>query len=156
MVPGRTNRLVLRAEREGVYRGQCAEYCGGPHAWMGLSVVAMPATDFASWLEAEAATGMTPADSDTAWAGRQLFLASGCGGCHTVRGTNATGTIGPDLTHFGSRRSVGVDTLPLTPENTRAFIVNGQHIKPGNRMPPFRIFSETELAQLSAYLAGLK
>jgi cytochrome c oxidase subunit 2 len=155
MVPGRTNRLTLRAERAGRYRGQCAEYCGGPHAWMGFSVIAMPGEDFADWLEAEAATGMTPAE-DTAWAGRQLFLASGCGGCHTVRGTNATGTIGPDLTHFGSRHSVGVDTLPLTPENIRAFIVNGQHIKPGNRMPPFRIFSETELAQLSAYLAGLK
>ena len=155
MVPGRTNRLTLRAEREGIYRGQCAEYCGGPHAWMGLSVIAMPGEDFADWLEAEAATGMTPAD-DAGWAGRELFLASGCGGCHTVRGTNATGTIGPDLTHFGGRRSVGVDTLPLTPENIRAFIVNGQHIKPGNRMPPFRIFSETELAQLSAYLAGLK
>jgi cytochrome c oxidase subunit 2 len=155
MVPGRTNRLTLRADRAGRYRGQCAEYCGGPHAWMGLSVVAMPGEDFADWLEAEAATGMTPAD-DTAWAGRELFLASGCGACHTVRGTNATGTIGPDLTHFGSRRSVGVDTLPLTPENTRAFIVNGQHIKPGNRMPPFGIFSENELAQLSAYLAGLK
>jgi cytochrome c oxidase subunit 2 len=155
MVPGRTNRLTLRAERAGLYRGQCAEYCGGPHAWMGFSVIAMPSEDFADWLAAEAATGLTPAD-DTAWAGRELFLASGCGGCHTVRGTNATGTIGPDLTHFGSRRSVGVDTLPLTPENIRAFVVNGQHIKPGNRMPPFRIFSETELAQLSAYLAGLK
>jgi cytochrome c oxidase subunit 2 len=156
MVPGRTNRVVLRADREGVYRGQCAEYCGGPHAWMGLSVIAMPEADFANWLEAEAATGLTPADNDSAWAGRQLFLASGCGGCHTIRGTNAEGTIGPDLTHFGARRSVGVDTLPLMPENIRRFIVNGQHIKPGNRMPPFRIFSEAELAQLSAYLAGLR
>jgi cytochrome c oxidase subunit 2 len=156
MVPGRSNRLMLRAEREGVYRGQCAEYCGGPHAWMGLTVIAMPEADFASWLEAEAATGLTPAGNDKAWAGRELFLASGCGGCHTVRGTNAEGSIGPDLTHLGSRRSVGVDTLPLTPENIGRFITDGQHIKPGNRMPPFRIFSETELAQLSAYLAGLK
>ncbi len=155
MVPGRTNRLTLRAEREGIYRGQCAEYCGGPHAWMGLTVVAMPAADFADWLEAEAATSLTPAD-DGAWAGRELFLGAGCGGCHTVRGTNAAGSIGPDLTHFGSRRSVGVDTLPLSPENIARFIEDGQHIKPGNRMPPFRIFSGTELAQLSNYLAGLK
>jgi cytochrome c oxidase subunit 2 len=155
MVPGRTNRLTLRAEREGIYRGQCAEYCGGPHAWMGLSVIAMPPAAYVSWLEAEAATGVTAAD-DTAWAGRELFLASGCGGCHTIRGINATGTIGPDLTHLGSRRSVGIDTLPLSPDNIARFIADGQHIKPGNRMPPFRIFTETELAQLSGYLAGLK
>ena len=155
MVPGRTNRLVLKADRAGIYRGQCAEYCGGPHAWMGLSVIAMEAADFDAFLLAEAATSATPTD-DQGWAGRELFLASGCGGCHTVRGTNATGSIGPDLSHFGSRRSVGVDTLPLSPENIGRFIEDGQHIKPGNRMPPFRIFSEMELAALSAYLAGLK
>ena len=89
-------------------------------------------------------------------AARQLFLAAGCGACHAVRGTEAAGAIGPDLTHVGSRPSVGIDTLPLNEENLARFIADGQHIKPGNRMPPFRIFSDAELAALSAYLAGLR
>ena len=71
--------------------------------------------------------------------GQSLFMAAGCGTCHAVRGTAANGTIGPDLTHLGGRRSVGIDTLPLTAENLTRFIAAGQHVKPGNRMPEFRV-----------------
>ena len=88
--------------------------------------------------------------------GQSLFVAAGCGACHAVRGTAANGTIGPDLTHLGGRRSVGIDTLPLTAENLARFIADGQHIKPGNRMPEFRIFAADELAALAAYLLSLR
>lgn len=155
MIPGRTTTLRLSADRPGVYRGQCAEYCGGPHALMALEVRAIPEADYAAWLRRQAAPAMEPA-SQEAEAGRALFLASGCGACHAVRGTEAVGTIGPDLTHIGSRPSIGIDTLPLTEENIARFITDGQHIKPGNRMPQFGIFSDAELAALSAYLAGLR
>jgi cytochrome c oxidase subunit 2 len=155
MIPGRTTSLRLSADRPGMYRGQCAEYCGGPHALMALPVQAMPEAEYAEWLRRQAAPAAEPA-SNEAKAGKALFIASGCGACHSVRGTEATGSIGPDLTHIGSRPSVGVDTLPLTQINLARFIAEGQHIKPGNRMPPFRIFSETELAPLSAYLVGLR
>ena len=155
MIPGRSNRLRLAAERAGIYRGMCAEYCGGAHALMAFSVVAMEEPDFVAWLAAEAAPAREPI-SAMAIEGRDVFLSAGCGACHTIRGTVAAGTIGPDLTHLGGRRSVGVDTLPMNAANVARFIADGQHIKPNNLMPPFRIFSNDELAALSLYLVGLE
>lgn len=155
MIPGRTTELRLTAQRPGVYRGQCAEYCGGPHALMALEVVAMPAPDHATWLE-RAATPAAEPKNEVGQRGQSIFLAAGCGACHTVRGTAASGTIGPDLTHFGGRRSVGLDVLPLTQESLTRFIVDGQHVKPGNLMPEFRILQPQELEALATYLLNLK
>jgi cytochrome c oxidase subunit 2 len=122
---------------------------------MAFEVVVLAHAAFDAWLDAQGKPAAEPA-SDVARRGRELFLASGCGACHTVRGTPAAGTIGPDLTHLGSRRSVGVDTLPLTQANIRRFIHDGQRIKPGNRMPPFHIFAESDLDAIATYLAGLR
>ena len=155
MIPGRTTRLRLEPSAPGIFRGQCAEYCGGPHALMAFEVVAMPADEFNTWLAGQAEPAMEPVTPE-AQRGRDLFVASGCGGCHVVRGTEAAGSIGPDLTHLASRRSVGLDTTPLTPDAIAAFVRDGQHIKPGNLMPPFRIFAPDDLAALSSYLGGLK
>jgi cytochrome c oxidase subunit 2 len=136
-------------------RGQCAEYCGGPHALMALSVVVMPPSEFDRWLAAEADPAVEPS-GPPAQRGRELFLAAGCGGCHTIRGTPASGTIGPDLTHLASRHAVGVDTAAMGQANIARFIREGQHVKPGNLMPPFRIFAPDELDAIAAYLAGLR
>jgi cytochrome c oxidase subunit 2 len=155
MIPGRITHLRLTAERPGIYRGQCAEYCGGPHALMAFEVVAMPAADHAAWLQRAAAPAVDPA-SETARRGQSLFLATGCGACHTVRGTSAAGTLGPDLTHVGGRRSVGIDTLPLTRESLARFVTDGQHVKPGNLMPEFRVLQPPELDALTTYLLSLK
>jgi cytochrome c oxidase subunit II len=155
MIPGRTTQLQLTVDRPGVYRGQCAEYCGGPHALMTMDVIAMPSSDYAVWLERAAAMPAAP-ETEIGLRGRSIFLAAGCGACHTVRGTAATGTVGPDLTHIGARRSVGVDTLPLTRENLMRFIVDGQHVKPGNLMPEFRILQPQQLEALASYLLSLK
>ncbi len=155
MIPGRTTHLRLVADQPDVFRGQCAEFCGGPHALMAFEVVAMNAVDFDAWLAAQSAPAAEPT-SPAAQRGKALFIAAGCGGCHAVRGTEATGTVGPDLTHIGSRRSVGVDTLPVTQANLARFIVDGQHVKPGNRMPPFRIFGDEELNALTTFLVGLR
>jgi cytochrome c oxidase subunit 2 len=155
MIPGRTTKLRLIADEPGVFSGQCAEYCGGPHALMALEVVALPPAEFEAWLQGQRQLGAEPA-TDAAGHGRKLFLAAGCGGCHTVRGTAASGTVGPDLTHLGSRRSVGIDTLPLTVANIARFIRDPQHLKPGNLMPPFRILAPAELDAVAGYLAGLR
>jgi cytochrome c oxidase subunit 2 len=88
--------------------------------------------------------------------GGTLFLASGCGTCHAIRGTPAVGSIGPDLTHLATRRSIGAGTLPLDHDNLARFIADGQKIKPGNRMPEFRIFSRPQRDALVAYLLGLR
>jgi cytochrome c oxidase subunit 2 len=145
----------LKAEHAGIFRGQCAEYCGGPHALMAFEVVAMQPDEFDAWLEQQAAPSVAPT-TDGGRRGRELFLAAGCGSCHTVRGTTATGTIGPDLTHLGSRGSVGIDTAAMTDDNVARFIRDGQHVKPGNLMPPFRIFAPADLVAVSAYLTGLR
>jgi cytochrome c oxidase subunit 2 len=155
MIPGRTTQLQLTVDRPGIYRGQCAEYCGGPHALMTMDVIAMPSSDYAVWLERAAAMPATP-ETEIGLRGRSIFLAAGCGACHTVRGTAATGSVGPDLTHIGARRSVGIDTLPLTRENLMRFIVDGQHVKPGNLMPEFRILQPQQLEALASYLLSLK
>jgi cytochrome c oxidase subunit 2 len=155
MIPGRTTRLRVSADRAGVFRGQCAEYCGGPHAWMGMTVMAMTAEDHAAWFSREATPAVEP-QTDIARRGGVLFHAAGCGGCHAVRGTQASGLVGPDLTHVGSRRAIGADLLPMTQANLARFIVDGQTLKPGNRMPPFRVFSADELDAVAAYLHGLR
>jgi cytochrome c oxidase subunit 2 len=155
MIPGRVTSLRVIADRAGVFRGQCAEYCGGPHALMALEVVAMPAREVEAWLAAQSTPRAAPTTA-TDQRGERLLLSAGCGACHTVRGTEAAGTIGPDLTHIGSRRSVGLDTLPLTAANIALFITDGQHLKPGNHMPPFRVLAEDDLKAVASYLASLK
>lgn len=155
MVPGHTNTLRLLADAPGSFRGQCAEYCGGPHALMALRVVAMPAEDFDAWLAAQSRPAAEPED-EAGGRGRALFLAAGCGGCHTVRGTAATGTAGPDLTHFGSRGAIAAETLPLTKAHVAQFVTHAGASKPGIHMPPFLIFSQAEIDALAGYLVGLR
>ncbi|WP_102960567.1 cytochrome c oxidase subunit II [Mangrovicella endophytica] len=154
MIPGRTNMLSVTATKPGISRGQCAEYCGGAHALMSFVVVAHPADEYAQWLDGEAAPAKAP-DTEREKLGQDLFLRSGCGACHAVRGTAAAGTIGPDLTHVGSRKSLGAATLNNDEASFKRWIVDNQHIKPENGMPPYRIFTEAELDALAAYLDGL-
>lgn len=154
MIPGRTNRLTLTATQPSISRGQCAEYCGGAHAFMSFHVVAQPPEEFAAWMANEAADAPAPQGASEA-RGAELFRQAGCGACHTVRGAGATGRIGPDLTHVGSRRSLAAATLPNDAAAFARWIVDNQHIKPENQMPAFTIFEEAELTDLSTYLEGL-
>jgi cytochrome c oxidase subunit 2 len=152
MIPGRTNVLTLKATEPGVSRGQCAEYCGGAHALMSFHVVALEPAEFETWLAAERA----PAAAATG-EGARLFAEAGCGACHRVRGeARANGVVGPDLTHVGSRLSLGAATLPNDAAAFTRWIRDSQAIKPENRMPPYGILSETDLVTLANYLEGLK
>jgi cytochrome c oxidase subunit 2 len=151
MIPGRTNRLVVRATRSGVFRGACTEFCGLSHARMAFDVVAMEPESFDEWL-AELAQ---PA-RDVAGSGRQLFADYGCGGCHVVRG-HATGTpIGPDLTHFGGRRTLAAGTLPMTLEAISAFIRDPALTKPGALMPGFVEMPVGDAKAIATYLSELR
>jgi cytochrome c oxidase subunit II len=143
--PEQVNRVELYADRIGRYRGQCAEFCGLQHAHMGFYVYADPPQVFARWLRSTA----KPATRTSA-----LFVDK-CGSCHTIRGTRASGTAGPDLTHLGSRRSLAALTLHNSPDNLRAWIRDPQRFKPGAQMPALRLTS-AQVAKLAAYLEGLK
>jgi cytochrome c oxidase subunit 2 len=152
MIPGRANLLHFIADKPGIVSGQCAEYCGGAHALMSFYTVAMAPSDYDAWLAKEQANAK-PAQNRQ---GEQVFLSSGCAGCHTLRGTQANGKIGPDLTHVGSRLSLGAGILPNTTDSFAQWISGHQTIKPENLMPPFGIFSESELQSLSVYLNSLE
>ena len=155
MIPGRTNRLRFTFDKPGIARGQCAEYCGGAHALMALHVVALPPAEFDAWLAKESQPAAEP-KAALLRRGLDIFLAHGCGACHTVRGTSARGRIGPDLTHVGGRRTIAAATLTMSREALARWIVDNQHVKPSNRMPAFRTLGPPELLALSSYLYGLK
>ena len=154
MIPGRVNRLRLEADSPGVFRGQCAEYCGGPHAKMAFYVVAEAPEAFARWRDGQRRPAAATDDARLR-AGRELFLAH-CAACHTVRGTPAGGTLGPDLTHVGSRRSIAAGILPNNAGTLASWISASQQLKPGNLMPSMSVFSGDELRAVAAYLESLK
>ncbi len=153
-VPGMDNRIELLAKEPGRYRGQCAEYCGLQHAHMVVYVEAEPPEQFDQWLAREAAPAAAPT-SPTASTGRDILLRSSCAGCHTVRGTSAAGTLGPDLTHMASRQTIAAGTLPLERGPLADFVRNAQEAKPGATMPPTEVAPE-ELSAIVDYLMGLE
>jgi cytochrome c oxidase subunit 2 len=154
LIPARTNYLWLQADRPGVYRGQCAEYCGAQHAHMGLEVIAEPAEQFSRWLEAQMQPGVAPSN-DKQLRGQQVFLSSPCVMCHAVRGTKALAQAGPDLTHVGGRQSLASATLRNNRGSLGGWITNAQGIKPGNHMPRISLPPQ-DLDDLIAYLEALK
>jgi cytochrome c oxidase subunit 2 len=155
MVPGRVHHLQVVADRTGVFRGQCAELCGIQHAQMALHVVAEEEAAFKVWLAWQSAPAIPPAD-ELLRAGRDAFLRAGCGGCHTVRGTEAQGEIGPDLTHVGSRRTLAAGTLVNVPGAIETWIAHSQRIKPGSLMPSASQLPAHQLGALAAYLESLQ
>ncbi len=154
MISGKVNTMWLRADRPGTYRGHCAEYCGLQHGNMAFHVVALPRAEFDAWLAQLARPAPKPA-SAAERRGMAVFEQTGCAACHTVRGTAADGTAGPDLSTIGSRWSIGAGAAPNTPGHLGGWIVNPQTIKPGNLMPPQPVPAE-ELPDLIAYLQSLK
>lgn len=153
-IPGRKNRILLYADKAGVYRGQCAEYCGLQHAHMAMKVFAQPPAQFRAWLAHEAQDAAPPA-TPLQRQGRRVFLDGPCSSCHTIRGTSASGFVGPDLTHLASRTTLAADTIPNRRGYLAGWILDSQHIKPGNRMPDIRL-TGPQLQALLAYLEHLK
>lgn len=153
-IPGHPNRILLYADHAGVYRGQCAEFCGLQHANMAMTVVAEPPARFRAWLANMARPRRAPV-SAAQRRGEQVFLSQRCSSCHTIRGTHARGTIGPDLTHVASRSTLAAQTIPDTARWLSRWISDPQQIKPGTKMPALDL-SATDVRSLVAYLRGLR
>jgi cytochrome c oxidase subunit 2 len=154
LIPGHEGHFTLRADRPGVYRGQCAEYCGYQHANMSFFVVAEEPAAFEAWLQKQREPAAEPA-GEPERRGREVFLGGPCAMCHAVRGTVAGSNVGPDLTHVASRLSLAAGTLPNSTGHLAGWLVDPQHLKPGNAMPPTPMPPD-DLQALLAYLGGLK
>jgi cytochrome c oxidase subunit II len=152
MIPGRRNLMRIQADRPGVFGGQCAEYCGGPHALMGFTVIAHNEADFAKLM----ARRRTPRGVQPISEGARLFESTGCAACHRIAGTSANGLAGPDLTHIGSRRTLGAGIMPNNRGTLMGWIANSQAIKPKNRMPTYKTLTHSELNELAIYLEAQK
>ncbi len=155
MIPGRTTRLTLQATRTGTFRGVCAEYCGESHALMAFPVVVMAKAEFSAWLAAQRAPAQAPADP-LAERGRAAFLQNGCAACHAVRGTEARGRIGPDLTHVGGRMTLGAGVLTNNRAALVRWLAHTDRVKPGVLMPHFGMLPAAELDAVAAYLESLR
>jgi cytochrome c oxidase subunit II len=154
LIPGRNNQLTLTATQPGLYRGQCAQFCGLQHAHMALLVTAQDPAEFEAWRNGQVQQAASSDDPEPA-KGRQFVTSHACAACHTIRGTSAAGTLGPDLTHVASRQTIAAGVLPTTRGSLAAWIVDPQTIKPGNNMPMVPM-SPDDVTSVSAYLATLK
>jgi cytochrome c oxidase subunit 2 len=155
MIPGRTTRLRLQTSEEGTFRAVCAEYCGGQHALMALFVVTQRADDFDAWLAHQRTPVAEPSDPFLK-TGYDAFFRGECHSCHTIRGTPADGTEGPDLTHVGGRTSLAAGTLNNHIGTMAGWIAGAQEVKPGNKMPSTLAYTGVELRALSAWLESLE
>ena len=151
-IPGKLNQMALTIDRPGDYAGACTQYCGAQHAWMRQRVVAEPPDQFDAWAQQQA----QPA-APSNLPGQQVFLQNTCVDCHAIRG-RAPAQVGPDLTHFGSRSTIGAGVLPNTPDgsNLRSWIRDAQSIKPGVLMPTYHSLTDQDLNDLVQYLESLK
>lgn len=154
LIPGQTMQLVLKPEKEGMYRGQCAEFCGHQHAKMGFWAIVESHEKFEQWVQKEIQPASEPLDS-LPRRGKEVFMAYSCIMCHTIGGTSAGGNVAPDLTHFASRATIAAGSLPNNRGNLAAWILDPQSIKPGTKMPQNPL-SPADLNALIAYLETLK
>jgi cytochrome c oxidase subunit II len=154
LVPGQVTYTWIQADTPGVYRGQCAEFCGYQHAHMSFLVVAQPMDEFLKWIQHQRQPAPEPVSAEQQ-RGRDLFMGSTCVTCHTIRGTAAGSRVGPELTHVASRQTIAAGTLPNTREHLGEWIRNSQAIKPGNRMPPSP-FAPEQLPAVLSYIRSLR
>jgi cytochrome c oxidase subunit 2 len=153
LIPGRTNQLVLNPRREGVYRGQCAEFCGLQHAQMALDATVLSPAAFEAWRQAQLKPAEPPQTPQEV-RGQQVFMQAACVSCHTITGTDAAGTSGPDLTHLASRRMLAAGALPVDRGGLITWLHDTQAVKPGNHMPVVKL-APGDLDALVAYLGSL-
>ncbi len=152
VIPNHPNTMWVEPVRAGVYYGQCAEYCGTQHANMQIRVFVHPKGEFDRWVAAQQARAV---ESPEVAAGRAVFLATACVNCHTVRGIDAVGTFGPDLTHLMGRTTIGAGVARNTRENLLGWVKDPAHLKPGALMPAMNL-TDDQISAVVAYLLTLK
>jgi cytochrome c oxidase subunit II len=153
-VPGHPNNIWIESDHPATYLGVCSEFCGTQHAWMHFLIVAETPAHFQAWEQAQLAAAKTPT-GQSAELGQALFQQTSCMNCHAIHGTAATAGVGPDLTHFASRRILGAGVAENNRSNLRSWLANPQQVKPGVKMPNYK-FTEAQLTQLTDYIETLR
>lgn len=154
LIPGRENDITIVPRKVGIYRGQCAEFCGTQHAHMALVVVVEPYADFIKWWDHQLQPAPMPRTAEQV-AGYNYVTSGPCSACHNIAGTPASGQVAPDLTHLASRRSLAAGTMPMSPGNLYGWVEDPQSLKPGNKMPTIGL-EPAQLHSVVAYLESLK
>lgn len=154
LIPGRVTDLQILPRKTGTFRGQCAEFCGIQHTHMALDVTVESKADFERWVSAQQRVAFAPT-TPLQVAGYRYVTTRECSACHSIGGTPANGQVGPDLTHFASRRSIAAGTLPMNTGNLYGWVADPQSQKPGNNMPTMGI-APNDLHAIIAYLETLK
>jgi cytochrome c oxidase subunit 2 len=131
--PLHMNQIVLVVDSAGEYSGQCAEFCGTAHALMRMKAIGVSPEEFDAWI-ADMQTTVEPSN-DLAAQGRDLFMGNVCIACHTIDGTRAQGKLGPNLTYFGERSTLGAGVMANTEDNLTEWILHAPDIKKGIIMP---------------------
>lgn len=156
LIPGRTNILYLAAPTAGTYLGQCQEFCGLSHANMHFRVIAQDPPDFEAWVTGQRQTAAVPPSGSLEAQGMDNFAQGSCIACHTIAGLEpAVGTVGPNLTHVGSRETIAAGLLNTTPEDLERWLRNPPAVKPGSKMPNYHL-TDDQIQALAAYLLSLK
>lgn len=155
LIPGQPNLIQIQADQPGEFSGQCAEFCGAQHAHMRLLVVAQPEAEYQAWLTSQLNPGAQPVNGDE-MLGQQLFMGAPCALCHTIRGTEAGGNVGPDLTHLASRQGLAANMMQNNEGNLAGWVTHAQAIKPGAVMPNVTQFTGEQLSSLVTYLRSLQ
>ena len=162
LITNRENRLIFTPREPGVYLGQCAEFCGDSHALMKMRLIAHTPQGFQDWLNNEARPALEPTDSASAVAlGKKLVTQGACAACHTIRGTPMVGRQGPNLTHFGRRRTLAAGVMDNNAANLADWVRNSVAVKPGSKMPPQGrdaggTLTEDQIQYVVAYLQSLQ
>jgi cytochrome c oxidase subunit 2 len=151
MIPTQENYLWLTIKQPGEYYGICSEFCGAQHAHMRLKVIAENEEDYNNWLMQH----QQPAMNTSYSSGAQLFMSKTCGNCHSINGTQAKGTVGPDLTHLATRKTLLAGFLENNIQNLESLIKDPQQLKPGAYMPNFHL-DDTTVKSIAVYLNSLK
>jgi cytochrome c oxidase subunit 2 len=156
LTAGRVTRIAFTADSAGEYSGQCAEFCGASHANMRLRVFVQPDSVFRAWVERQRGEPAPAPRGSLVERGRQAFAQGACIACHTIAGMpQARGTVGPNLTHVGSRATLAGAMFPNTTETLRRWIANAPGLKPGSLMPAMPL-PDDQLTALVAYLQSLQ
>lgn len=154
VVPNKDNEMWFEPYEEGVYFGNCAEYCGTQHANMMIRVIVHSPEDFERWKNEQKAPLVTPV-AGIAKEGHDLFFNTSCVNCHTIDGTVAKGLFGPNLTKMMMRQTIGAGVAPMDEKNLHAWVKDPQDLKEGCLMPDMLLL-EKEVTAITAYLQTLK